>query len=369
MLRVAQAQRIVEALELGDIETGKGLNQEMGLGRPGDTRWGSHYKTVMHLIALYPAIRKVLIMVGNDRSQKTECAHAQTMLTIFKSYEFVFMAHLMQTILGFTADLNDALQKKDQDIVNAVELISLTKMQMYALREEAGWEDFLKELDSFCVKNKIKITDMDRFYKPVGRDRRFFIKIKNLHRFRVDMFFSVIDRQLLELNERFDEVNTELLICMASFSPIDSFAAFDKDKLVKLAGFYPNDFSSLELLHLPAQLNLYIIDMRNDERFRNVRSLAELSIKLVETKKHERHKIVYRLLKLVLVLLVATASVERVFSVMNYVKNKLRNKIGDQYLNDCLVTFIEREFFLQVKDKDIINRFQSMKNRKIKVIL
>lgn len=42
MLRVAQAQRIVEALELGDIETGRGLNQEMGLSRPGDTRWGSH---------------------------------------------------------------------------------------------------------------------------------------------------------------------------------------------------------------------------------------------------------------------------------------------------------------------------------------
>ncbi|XP_021311987.1 uncharacterized protein LOC110433750 [Sorghum bicolor] len=207
---------------------------------------------------------------------------------------------------------------------------------------------------------------MDIFYKPVGRDRRFFVKIKNLHRFRVDMFLSVIDRQLLELNERFDEVNTELLICMASFNPINSFAAFDKDKLVKLAGFYPNDFSVLELRHLPSSLTLYINDMLADERFKNVRTLAELSVKLVETSKCERHEVVYKLLKLVLVLPVATASVERVFSVMNYVKNKLRNKIGDQYLNDCLVTFIEREFFLRVKDKDIINRFQAMKDRKVK---
>jgi hypothetical protein len=128
MLREAQAQIIVEALELDDVKTGKGLNQEMGLGRPGDTRWGSHYKTVMHLLSLYPLIRKVLMKVGNDRSQEVECAHAQTMLTIFLSYEFVFMAHLMQTVLGFTADLNYALQKRDQDIVNAVELISLTKL-------------------------------------------------------------------------------------------------------------------------------------------------------------------------------------------------------------------------------------------------
>jgi len=78
---------------------------------------------------------------------------------------------------------------------------------------------------------------------------------------------------------------------------------------------------------------------------------------------------VYKLLKLVLILPVATASVERVFSSMNYVKNKLRNRMGDQYLNDCLVTFIEREFFLQVKDSDIIKRFQAMKDRRVKMKL
>jgi hypothetical protein len=47
--------------------------------------------------------------------------------------------------------------------------------------------------------------------------------------------------------------------------------------------------------------------------FANVRSLAELSIKLVEHDKIGRHEVVYKLLKLVLVLPVATVSVERVF--------------------------------------------------------
>jgi hypothetical protein len=59
---------------------------------------------------------------------------------------------------------------------------------------------------------------------------------------------------------------------------------------------------------------------------------------IVKEKMENRHAVVYKLLKLVLVLPVATASVERIFSTMNYVKNKLRNKMGDQYLNDCLVT-------------------------------
>jgi hypothetical protein len=68
---------------------------------------------------------------------------------------------------------------------------------------------------------------------------------------------------------------------------------------------------------------------------------------------------------LVLVLPVATATVERVFSSMNYVKNKLRNKMGGQYLNDCLVTYPEKEFFFQVKDDAIISHFQALESRKV----
>ena len=96
-----------------------------------------------------------------------------------------------------------------------------------------------------------------------------------------------------------------------------------------------------------------------------MKNLAQLSIMLVETKKDLTFPLVYKLLKLVLILPVATASVERVFSSMKYVKNKLRNRMGEQYLNDCLVTFLEREFFQQVKDEDIISRFRATESRRV----
>ena len=106
-----------------------------------------------------------------------------TMSTIFKSFEFVFMAHLMRTVLGYTADLSHALQKRDQDIVNAVDLIFLTKIQLQQMRENGGWDEFLKDVHSFCMKYGIKIPKMEDFYRPVGRDRRFYVKITNLHRY------------------------------------------------------------------------------------------------------------------------------------------------------------------------------------------
>ena len=206
---------------------------------------------------------------------------------------------------------------------------------------------------------------MDGKYKPIQRDKKFYKNAINYHRFHADMFLGVIDRQLMELNSRFDEVNTELLRCMACFNPINSFAAFNQEKLVRLAGFYPHDFEFEEMNQLPFQLNRYIENMKRDDNFKNLRSLAELSMMFVKTQMTLRYDIVYKLLKLVLVLPVATAGVERVFSSMNHIKSKLRNKMGQEFLNGCLVTFIEREFFLQAKDKDIIARFQNMKDRKL----
>ena len=359
MLRIAQAEELIDALELEEVETGSGLNQEMGLGRPCDTRWGSHFKTVNHVISMYGALRRVLRKIG-DEYHGAEAQAALSIETIFRSFEFVFMAHLMQEIFGYTDELCRALQKQDEDIVHAIELVGDTKYYLEALRTDAGWDDFLTKVTSFCTKHKIKVVDMEGPYFPVGRPRRGLCNgPTNYHRFKVDMFVGVIDRQISELNGRFDEVNTELLSCMAAFCPLHLFAAYDQEKLVRLATkFYASDFTRDELARLPWQLNMYVTNVRRDEKFQNLQNPCQLSVMLVETNKHEQYHIVYKLLKLVLILPVATASVERVFSSMSYVKNKLRNKMGDEYLNNCLVTFVEREFFNQVKDEDVINLFQ-----------
>ena len=66
---------------------------------------------------------------------------------------------------------------------------------------------------------------------------------------------------------------------------------------------------------------------------------------------------------LALILLVVTVTIKRAFSIMNIIKNRLRNKIGDQWMNDCLVTYIEKDIFKAIKCKEIMQWFQNMKNR------
>jgi len=61
---------------------------------------------------------------------------------------------------------------------------------------------------------------------------------------------------------------------------------------------------------------------------------------------------------------VAIATVKSSFSAMKYVKNELRNRIGDEFLNGCLVTYIESDIFDSVENEKIIQRFQNLRSRR-----
>ena len=97
--------------------------------------------------------------------------------------------------------------------------------------------------------------------------------------------------------------------------------------------------------------------MQSTEEFLAFKGIGQLVEKMVEMKNNVSYPLVYSLVTLALILLVATSTVERVFSAMNTIKNRLRNKIGDQWMNDCLVTYIEKDIFKTIKCEEIMQQF------------
>ncbi|KAI5675929.1 hypothetical protein M9H77_06879 [Catharanthus roseus] len=118
-----------------------------------------------------------------------------------------------------------------------------------------------------------------------------------------------------------------------------------------------NDFFVSDKFELKAQLNTYISYMRSSDgaAFSGLTDIGDLAKKMVETKSHMFFNLVYRLIKLALVLPVATAT------------NDLRNKMGDEFLNDSLVCYVENEIFKSIEDEDILQQFQNMQTRRIKL--
>jgi hypothetical protein len=65
---------------------------------------------------------------------------------------------------------------------------------------------------------------------------------------------------------------------------------------------------------------------------------------------------VYKFLNLTSILLVATTSVKRAFVVMKFVKSWLSNKMNCQWLNDCLITFREKDVLKTINNIDRVRK-------------
>jgi hypothetical protein len=145
--------------------------------------------------------------------------------------------------------------------------------------------------------------------------------------------------------------------------------AFEVESLIELAMSYPDDFDSTQLKDLGRELTFFTDNVWADERFSSLIAISALARLMVDTTKRTSFPLVYRLLKLVLVLSITTASVERYFSAMNIVKTMLRNRIWDGFMNDCIICFVEPEFLATIPTDDVIVRFHKMEdsNRRGKI--
>ena len=74
-----------------------------------------------------------------------------------------------------------------------------------------------------------------------------------------------------------------------------------------------------------------------------------------------------RLIRLVLTLPVSTATTERAFSAMKLLKTRLRNKMEDDFLRDCMIVYIEREIAMKFTTDSIIDDLYAKKNRKVRL--
>ncbi|KMZ57986.1 hypothetical protein ZOSMA_7G00150 [Zostera marina] len=171
VLREKQADSIAKALDMEELNTGQGKNQETTIKRAGDTRWGSHYGTICSLILMFSSVMEVLEVVSDDAKLVEQSASAEILLDAIKQFDFIFYLNLMEAILAITDDLSQALQRKDQDINNAMRLVTVSKQRLQDLRDN-GWEDLLSNICSLCAKNDITVPSMDEIYVPYGRKRR-----------------------------------------------------------------------------------------------------------------------------------------------------------------------------------------------------
>ncbi|KAK9705452.1 hypothetical protein RND81_07G058300 [Saponaria officinalis] len=319
-LQAAHLAEIERLLELEELETGKGKNQIGTVKRAGDTRWGSHFGSLNSLLNMYNASCSVLqtVIKEGKGAQRGEADKAYYDMT---SFEFVLVLHIMIQILGITNDLCQALQRKSQDILNAMHLVSNTKILIQKLRDD-GWENLLQQVLLFCNNHDIEVPNMEDHY-IFGRGR----------------FRQPKDRR--------------------------KFQNFKADDIYKLVSkFYPANFIEQEKLNLKSQLDLFLLEIKEHPQLDSLKSISDLCRWLRETEKGEKYYLIDRLVRLVLTLPVSTATAEGAFSTMKLIKTALRNRMEDDYLTDSLIVYVEKGIDKEFDIDSIIDEFASKKDRR-----
>ncbi|XP_008241196.1 PREDICTED: zinc finger MYM-type protein 1-like [Prunus mume] len=110
----------------------------------------------------------------------------------------------MRAILGLTNDLSQVLQRKDQEIVNAMALVKSCKEKLHWMRNN-GFNALVNEVSSFCEKHHIDVPNMEEAFILPERSRRNAPIKTNRHHYCVNLFIYVIDEQITELEDRFNK--------------------------------------------------------------------------------------------------------------------------------------------------------------------
>ncbi|KAI3462487.1 hypothetical protein Pfo_019150 [Paulownia fortunei] len=322
-LHIANAIRIAELISTNELETGKGKNQIGTAQCLGDTRWSSHLRSLLSLLDMFDHILLVLSEIINDKSSLFTKASTDGAYDIMTSFEFVFILHFMIELLQMTDDF----------FVNTKELLQKFR--------ENGWDQLFDKVKSFCKKHKIDVPYMNAPRRS-GRDRLHKGNPIILeHHYQIDIFTGTIDSILQEMSYRFDENRVKLLRLNSTLDTRDGYKSFNINNICKL-------------------LKLFEFDIRRNIHFQNMSTLSELCQVLSKTWETMNFYLVDRLIKLILTLPVSTATTERAFSSMKFVKTRLRNKMKYDFLASSLLMYNKKEIAQTFNIDSIIDEFNVM---------
>lgn len=80
-------------MKVGEITSVRGLNQETEVKKAGDTRWSSHYGTLLSIVSLFSSMIDVLDMIEEDGTSSEQRGDAKLLLKCMQSFEFIFILH------------------------------------------------------------------------------------------------------------------------------------------------------------------------------------------------------------------------------------------------------------------------------------
>jgi hypothetical protein len=179
------------------------------------------------------------------------------------------------------------------------------------------------------------------------------------------VYATIVIDVVSELNYRFSDDVLSLLQLCGALSPRVNFHDWNADNIVLLANdFYLDDFKG-DFDDLRDEATRVLAMASRDKRFKNLKTTHELCTVMSRTDHSALFPALYRLICLVCVLPVSTATTERAFSAMKRIKTRLRTTMGDLWMPNLMILAIERDLTNDIDKDAVIDAFSNLSSRSI----
>ncbi|CAF3478552.1 unnamed protein product [Rotaria socialis] len=332
------------------------LDTSSSLKRWAQTRWDSRWISIDALKNNYSAIITALSdLIDNGGHRAID---ARGLLAATQEPLFLVSMFILHILLGPIKILSDQLKSISIDYASAKEFIRSIIDQIKFMRNETTFKCLINDVADFGKKHNINLDQPTRLRRRASIPTRFKDSViftttigqrdrgdqqsfkSNEDKFRQELFYSLIDSILLELNDRFGDENILLLASVSAVHPKNQ-KFLDTEELKPLASHLTIDINQLD-----NELNVVKHFIR--EKRTTMNTTKDLLTELAPV--NDAFPATTSLLRGALCLPVSSTTCERSFSRMKLIKTYCRNSTGDERLSDLTVLAVERTFNIDLEE-------------------
>ena len=337
---------------------------ELKIQKPSDTRWLARERCVRAVRRSLPA----LVATFQKMYDESGDAEAYGLARLFCKYKSVACLYMLCDVLHTLAKLQGSLQSQGLNLASVPGMVEGTIARLKELKEMPNTSTWFKDHASVFSdpkqlgKHNILITEdekeefMQKVYHPYIQSVIDHIS-NRLKSSDVYSCFSVFDPRLLPDKE-------------------ENLSCYGESKLQALIDFY----GSAQCVSFEGETNRSVPDIDGDDAnaewkfFRKVlfKEYNNISMEKVFSNLLTNDTIraafpnLVTLASLAVTLPVTTATVERSFSDMKLIKTRLRNRLGEESLDQAMRICIEGPDTLNSDDlKDIVTHWKEQKPRRL----
>ncbi|XP_044751693.1 52 kDa repressor of the inhibitor of the protein kinase-like [Coccinella septempunctata] len=312
-----------------------------------ETRWVERHDSV---ILFKEILEAIILSLHKIEESSVSSTKAFALSRAICTFPFIVNLFILSQMLSTTHSLSETLQKKNIDLSQAIS--NITTVLDLLSKQRSNAEQTFKPLyeQVKTIASKLFVTEeLPRFCR-LQTTRNNVPYTTEEEYYRRAVYVPYLDDFCEALRERFQS---------------------HKDTIISLQNILPQFCIRTDITSLEAALKLYEPDLSfNDivrsefklwqEKWKQERPevLPKTAISSLENCDKDLFPNIYILLKILAVLPVSVATVERTFSSLRRLKTYLRNSTSENRLNGLALLSIHRD--ITVSDEEVLDKFASV---------